>query len=81
MNANLHLCVNGIDVEIPRGATVAAAVARVTPNFHRSTEGGARAPLCGMGVCFECRVHVDGTAHVLACITPAQNGMVVSTDG
>jgi sarcosine oxidase subunit alpha len=39
-----------------------------------------RAPLCGMGVCFECRVQVDGVAHVRACMTPVSDGMQVVTD-
>jgi sarcosine oxidase subunit alpha len=33
-----------------------------------------------MGVCFECRVQVDGVAHVRACMTPASEGMRVITD-
>jgi sarcosine oxidase subunit alpha len=40
-----------------------------------------RAPLCGMGVCFECRVCVDGHPHALACMTLARDGMRVNTDG
>jgi sarcosine oxidase subunit alpha len=33
-----------------------------------------------MGVCFECRVTIDGNAHALACMTPAREGMQVRTD-
>ncbi|HVC29384.1 MAG TPA: 2Fe-2S iron-sulfur cluster-binding protein [Gammaproteobacteria bacterium] len=81
MNGSLHLRVNGIEVDVPIGASVAAAIARITPYCHRSPRGDLRGPLCGMGVCFECRVCVNGTAYVLACITSAQNGMEVTTDG
>lgn len=81
MNTMLRLQVNGIDVDVPAGANVAAAVARVTQGFRRSPSGAMRAPLCGMGVCFECRVTIDGEAHRLACLTPARSGMQVQTDG
>lgn len=79
MNTMLRLQVNGIDVDVPAGANVAAAIARVTPGFRHSPGGAMRGPLCGMGVCFECRVTIDGEAHRLACLTPARNGMQVQT--
>jgi aerobic-type carbon monoxide dehydrogenase small subunit (CoxS/CutS family) len=39
----------------------------------------ARSPLlfCGMGVCFECLVTVDGRPGVRACVTPVRDGMDV----
>ena len=46
---------------------------------RRSVGGQARAPLCGMGVCQECRVTVNGRAHVLSCQTLAAPGMDVLT--
>lgn len=80
MSALVKLCVNGSSVEVPAGASVAAAIAQVTAQFRRSVRGAHRAPLCGMGVCFECRVQVNGVAHVRACMTPASEGMQVITD-
>lgn len=35
--------------------------------FHRSPHGSARGPVCGMGVCHECRTTVDGQPHVRTC--------------
>lgn len=81
MSAILHLRIDDIAVEVPAGANVAAAIARATHHFRQSRSGTPRAPLCGMGVCFECRVTIDGEAHVLACMTPARAGMQVRTDG
>jgi sarcosine oxidase subunit alpha len=80
MSAQVRLTVNGQAVEVPVGASVAAAVAHVTLHFRRAVNDALRAPLCGMGVCFECRVTVDGVAHVRACITPVSEGMQVTTD-
>ncbi|WP_267223209.1 (2Fe-2S)-binding protein [Dyella silvae] len=80
MSATVRLSVNGQPVEVPAGASVAAAMAHVTLHFRRSVSGTARAPLCGMGVCFECRVNIDGVPHVRACMTPVIEGMQVRTD-
>lgn len=82
MNAHavVRLAVNGQPVEVPAGATVAAAVAHITPmRFRDSVRGMPRAPLCGMGVCFECRVRIDGRAQLRACLTPVREGMQVIT--
>jgi sarcosine oxidase subunit alpha len=46
--------------------------------FHRSAKAAARAPFCGMGVCFECLVRVNET-WVRACVTPAEDGTEVTT--
>ena len=75
----VRVLINGCPVEVPAGANVAAAIARVTSTFGYGVGGRARAPLCGMGVCFECRVRIDGVAHQRACMTPARDGMQVDS--
>lgn len=80
MSGTLRLEVNGQPVDVPDGASAAAAVAVLGVPFRRSCGGQPRAPLCGMGVCFECRVRIDGVAQLRACMTPARAGMQVSTD-
>ncbi len=67
--------VDGRPVEVPEGARLTAALG-LPPVAGRDLAGGPRGPLCGMSQCFECRVWVDGR-EVLACLTVAQNGMVV----
>jgi hypothetical protein len=37
--------------------------------------GGARAPYCMMGVCFECLAEIDGLPNRQSCMVPAQAGM------
>jgi len=81
MSAPVHLSVNAQPVQVPDGATVAVAVAMAGGAFRTSRGGEPRAPLCGMGVCFECRVRIDGVAQLRACMTPARDGMEVLTDG
>lgn len=76
----IQIRVNGRMFEVRSGASVAAAIAQHAMHFRRSVSGESRAPLCGMGVCFECRVRIDGLAHQRACMTPVADGMQVETD-
>ena len=46
--------------------------------LRMSVSGEPRGPLCAMGTCFECRVGVDGEAHVRSCLTPVREGMSVN---
>ena len=81
MPENVQLVVNGQAVCVPAGTTVAAALARAgIERFRRSVSGDGRAPLCGMGICFECRVTIDGLAQRRSCQTLCENGMEVRTD-
>ena len=73
------LHVDGVAVEAPVGASVAAAIVQVTLRFGRRPGGSARAPLCGMGICFECPVRIDGIDHQRACMTIVRQGMRVET--
>ena len=78
----MTLTINGRSVEVPEGAMVSAAVAIAGVEFtHRSVTGEPRAPLCGMGICFECRVTIDGRPHVRSCQVLCRPGMEVRTDG
>lgn len=79
---SVMLRVNGAEVFVPNGATVAAAVyAAGVTRFRRSVTGEPRGPLCGMGICFECRVTIDGRAHARSCQIICGDGMDVRTDG
>ena len=72
--------VDGAVVRTSDGMSLAAALLGAGVAAFRSSVGGEpRAPLCGMGVCFECRVTVDGMAHGRACLLPVVDGMRVST--
>jgi predicted molibdopterin-dependent oxidoreductase YjgC len=82
MAETLHLSINGKPVSVPQGTTVAAAILIAGfPSNRRSVTGEPRGPLCGMGVCFECRANVDGLAQRRTCQTACRDGMEVVTDG
>ena len=79
----ITLTIDGRSASVAPGTTVAAAIAaaayRAARVTRRSVGGHLRAPLCGMGVCQECRVTVNGRAHVLSCQTLCLPGMDVLT--
>jgi len=61
-------------------ATVLLAMGRLTFR-HTDRRHSPRGMFCGMGVCFDCLVTIDGQPNVRACLTPVQAGMVVETGG
>ena len=76
----VQIAVNGVPQQVPAGTSVAAALAQQPPGTTRtSVSGEARAPLCGMGVCHECRVRIQGRIR-LACQTVCAEGMAINTD-
>jgi hypothetical protein len=78
----MKVTVDGRLIEIDAGTLVAAAVELAAPGRGaRVSPGGLRRqPLCGMGVCGECRVAIDGQAHRLGCQTLCAPGMEIRTD-
>jgi predicted molibdopterin-dependent oxidoreductase YjgC len=78
----LTLTIDGRDVAVPRGTLVAAALERAAPGHGaRVSPGGMRRlPFCGMGVCGECRVTIDGRPHRLGCQVVCAAGMEVCSD-
>lgn len=82
MPETVSLVVNGVAVTMPAGSVVSAAIMTTGASlFRRSVTGEPRGPLCGMGICFECRVTIDGEAHCRSCQTVCRDGMDVRTDG
>ena len=62
------------------GETVATALLALGLHTFRHTDSGEpRSRFCGMGVCFDCLVTVDGIENVRACMTPVAEGMVIAT--
>ncbi len=78
----ITLTIDGVNVTVPDGCTVAAALLRAgVAGFRRSVTGQQRGPLCGMGVCYECRVTLDGQPQMLSCRILCAPGMDVRSDG
>ena len=80
MTRTVDLLVDGRHVCAAAGTTVAAALVDAGVHaFRTSVRGEPRAPLCGMGICFECRVTIDGVPHRRACLVSVAEGMQVAT--
>jgi len=74
------LTVDGEPITAYEGETIAAALlATGRRTLRRTVPGGhPRGVFCGIGVCFDCLVTVDGT-QVRACVTPVRDGLHIST--
>jgi len=77
----VKISVDGNLVEAYEGETIATALLsagirtfRLSPK-HKEP----RSLFCGMGICFECLVVVDGAHAIRACVTPVREGMQVET--
>ena len=78
--AEIQVTVNGAEVSVREGTTVAAAVAIAGVSvFRHSVSREARGPLCGMGICYECRVTIDEEPHARSCQIVCRAGMRVKT--
>jgi predicted molibdopterin-dependent oxidoreductase YjgC len=80
MPENVSVEVNGRKLLVAVGTSVAAAVFQAGEfSFRVSASGEPRAALCGMGICFECRVTIDGQANCRSCQILVRDGMAVRT--
>lgn len=72
---------DGEPIEAYEGETVAAALLALEQRTLRRTSrrGEPRGVFCGMGVCFDCLMQIDGRPNVQACVTPVREGMRVET--
>jgi sarcosine oxidase subunit alpha len=73
------ILVNGKRLEVAVGTSVAAAMVLVQEPCRFSITGEPRAPLCGMGICMECRATVNGAPHMRTCQLACAPGMEVVT--
>ncbi len=79
MPDQISLLVDGQAFDVPADCTVAVAIGIAERPCRNSVTGQARGPLCGMGICFECRVSIDGRAHLRGCQILVRPGMDVRT--
>jgi hypothetical protein len=72
----------GETLAVTDGQTIAAALIASGRTGWRQTRvrGESRGFFCGIGVCFECLVTVNGTRSVRACLVTAEPGDVVASE-
>lgn len=77
----VNIRVNGKSLPVAAGTVLAAAIAQAgVAAFRCSVSGQPRGPLCGMGVCMECCVTLNGQAHCRSCQALCEEGMEVRTN-
>jgi len=81
VNKTVRIVLNGQEREVAAGSMLASALLTLgVRGFRRSVKGELRGPLCGMGVCQECRVTVDGRPHSKCCMIVCRDHMKVETE-
>jgi predicted molibdopterin-dependent oxidoreductase YjgC len=77
--AVVNLTIEGRSVRARAGENLALTLLHAGFRHTRLTpvSSSPRAPLCLMGVCFECLVEVDGRQNLQACMLEAREGMSV----
>jgi hypothetical protein len=72
---------DGREVSFSAGQTVGAALIAAGVYSWRTTRraGKPRGLFCGIGVCFDCLISVDGVSNQRACLVAAQPALIVST--
>lgn len=74
----VDIVLDGKRVEAYEGETVAAVMLAHGEMATRTTvRGEPRGIFCGIGVCFDCLVVVDGAPNTRACMTWVRDGMEV----
>lgn len=73
---------DGAPVPFRPGQTVGGALAASGVVSWRATRGSGehRGLFCGIGVCYDCLLSVDGQRSQRACVTPARAGQDVRSD-
>lgn len=73
------ITVDGRPVEALEGESVLAALwaGGFRALHHTARTGEPRAFVCGIGVCFDCLVIVDGERSERACVTTVADGMAI----
>jgi predicted molibdopterin-dependent oxidoreductase YjgC len=72
---------DGREVTAEAGQSIAGALLAAGVRSWRTTrlDGAPRGLFCGIGVCFDCLVEVDGRPGMRACLTAANDGDRVTT--
>jgi hypothetical protein len=79
LSGTFSIILDGSPMTVVAGTTVAVAILQADSRSRTSVCGEPRQPLCGMGICYECRAQVDGHLHQRTCQILCRPGMQVVT--
>jgi predicted molibdopterin-dependent oxidoreductase YjgC len=77
MSVEVTIVVDGRAIATTAGVPLGAVLHQHDAALRHTQSGSPRGVFCGMGVCFDCLVTVDGRPDVRACVTPVRDGMRV----
>jgi predicted molibdopterin-dependent oxidoreductase YjgC len=78
----VEIVVDGERLVAFEGETLATSLwASGKKQFRRTPRSSPRGVFCGMGICYDCVMTVDGVPNTRACMTPVRDGMRVETQG
>lgn len=77
----VEITVDGHRFRAFQGESVAAALLAAGKRTLRTTprRGEPRGAYCGIGICFDCVMTIDGQPNVRACRTEVRSGMRIET--
>ena len=77
----VRISFDGMPIAARAGITVGAALTDAGIRSWRSTRIGSasRGLFCGIGICFDCLITVDGVPNQRACLVPVADGMRLTT--
>ena len=83
MTDKVKLTFDGAAITAAAGQSVGAALTDAGIRSWRSTRRGdrPRGLFCGIGVCFDCLLTVDGRPNQRACLVPVRDGMRLESGG
>ena len=81
LERRLNVLVDGEVTLATEDETVASMLIMTGKHVFRSSAelGKPRSVYCGMGLCHECLVSIDGMPRVRACMTKIRSGMRIDT--
>ncbi len=81
MNQQLNLTFDGAPLTARPGQSIGAAMTDAGVKSWRSTRvaGKPRGLFCGIGICYDCLLTVNGVPNQRACLTPAGDGMALKS--
>jgi aerobic-type carbon monoxide dehydrogenase small subunit (CoxS/CutS family) len=76
MSETVTIYVNGAPLVVQAGRSIGAALLATCGPALRVTgrQGAPRGMYCGMGICFDCLITIDGRPGQRACMVPVRAG-------
>ena len=77
---SIRIAVDGAEVAGREGQTIAGVLIAAERRTWRTADGAERGVFCGIGVCQDCILTVNGVEGVRACQRAARDGDVVERE-